>query len=182
MPKRKKAANMPWFKKSSKKRRRKSYLGAPRIGGGRVGKLVTEGAATVAGAALGSMVGARVPLPAQMAGFRGLVPVVAGIGLGMTKFGRAGLGANLALGMVVAGGLAVGRQFAPQLFAGEDEMLGLPELDEPLGLVYAGQDEDLDGEEYDEMQGEDVLGAVYQSGEDPEDVELFGEFATPADM
>ena len=180
MPKRKKSRKvMPWFKKSTHKRKRRAYLHGGM--GGKVVPLVKEGAVTVAGAALGSVIGARVPLPAKMVGFRGLVPVVAGIGLGMTKFGRGKLGSALALGMVVAGGLAIGRQYAPQVFAGEDEMLGLPDLQEPLGIAYAGEDEDLDGED-DELDGEDVLGAVYQNGEDPEDVELFGEFATPADM
>lgn len=170
---------MPWFKKSKRARRRgrASLLGGA-VGGGRgIQSVLVNGAVTVGGAAAGSLLAARLPLPGKLAGFRGLVPVVAGVALGASKFGRKPIMQYLALGMVVAGGLAVGRQFAPQLFAGEDEMLGLPVADETLGIAYAGDESDES-----EDMGDDVLGAVYQSGESPDEVELFGDFATGADV
>lgn len=168
--------SMPWFKKSRRRKGRRSLLGADRAGRVNVMSMVRDGALTVGGAAIGSMVAARVPLPVKLVGFRGFLPIVAGIALGSSKFGRRGMGQQIALGMVVAGGLAIGRQYAPQLFAGEDEMLGLPALDqgEMMGLEYQSG-------EGDEENG-DVAGLEYQSGEDPEEVELFGEFATSADL
>jgi len=164
---------MPWFKKKSRRGRRRSFgfLGADSgAGSSSLTGVLKNGALTVAGAAAGSLVAARMPLPASMAKFRGLLPVVAGVALGMSKFGRRGIGAQLALGMVVAGGLAIGRQYSPQLFAGEDEMLGLPQLDQALGIEYQSGEGDADD-----------LGLEYQNGESVDDVELFGDFSTGAD-
>jgi len=169
----KKRSVMPWFRKGSKSRKGRRLHGFDgAIGGAGIGGVIKNGAVTVGGAALGSVLAARVPLPANLVNFRGLVPVVAGVALGASKWGRKGIGSYLALGMIVSGGLALGRQYAPQVFAGEDEMLGLPALDEsaPLGLEYQSGGEN------------DIAGLEYQSGEGVEDVELFGEFATSADM
>jgi len=110
-----------------------------------------------------------VPLPASLAKFRGLVPIVAGIALGASKFGRKGLGSQLALGMIVAGGLAMGRQYAPNVFSGEDEMLGLPMIEpESLGLTYQAGESD------------DQFGANEPESVEGEGEELFGEFITSA--
>lgn len=171
MPKAKKV--MPWFKKvGSRKRRRASLLGG-KSGGRGIAPLVMNGAVTIGGAAAGSLLAARVPLPAQLAGFRGLLPVVAGIALGASKFGRKPTMQYLALGMVVAGGLAIGRQYAPQLFAGEDEMLGLPMADEMLGLTYEGEQDEND------LNG---LGAVASFEGESDDLDLMGDYVTGADV
>lgn len=170
MPKKSKVSS--WFRRGKKSRRGGRLLSGSAVTRG-IGGQLQAGAVTVAGAAIGSMVGARIPLPAQLAQFRGLLPIVAGVALGASKFGKGKMGSSLALGMIVAGGLAIGRQYAPQVFAGEDEMLGLPQLNEDqlLGLEYQSGEEDTDLE-----------GLEYQNGEDTDDVEIFGEFSTAADL
>lgn len=159
-------------KRRARRTRRARYMGGAFGGaGGNLMKLAQTGALTVVGAGAGSMLAARVPLPDPR--LKPILPIAAGLALGASKFGRKPMLASVALGMVVAGGLALGRTFAPQFFAGEDEMLlgyddngllGIPAVSgeeaELLGIPAVAGDED-------EFAGEDYLD---------------GEFATSADL
>lgn len=173
MARRKRSRRKTYARKRTRRgRSRVRYMGGAFGGaGGNLMKLAQSGALTVVGAGAGSMLAARIPLPDPR--LKTLVPIAAGLALGASKFGRKPMIGSIALGMIVAGGLALGRQFAPQFFAGEDEML--------LGL----EDSDLLG--IPAVSGEEaaLLGIPAVSGED-EDVfageELDGEWVNSSDM
>lgn len=75
-----------------------------------------------AGAIAANMVAAKIPgVPPKMKAF---LPIALGGALLMSKFGRQKMMASLGTGMVISGGLAVAKQFMPNvaMLAGEDEM------------------------------------------------------------
>lgn len=194
--KRRRRVRMPWFGVDGARRRRRGrrrglgavMAGAAPAGGRSVGGVLTSGAAIVAGAAAGSVLAAKVPLPGALTRWRPVLPIAVGVGLGVSRFGRKRIVTDLALGMIAAGGLALGRLYAPQLFAGDDEMLGLDAAtDEALGLTYAGDDRLGLTYEGDEVEGDEVEGDEVEGEEvEGEDVagansDYLGAFATSAD-
>jgi len=159
-----------------KSRRKGRFLG---VDSG-TGSAVKIALAALGGAVAGSYAANMVPLSAKL---KPALPLVAGIGLTMTKFGRKPVFQAMGLGMMVAGGLSLLRQFLPTmpLLAGEVEV-------DPQSLIaYDG--EVMDGEVMDgeDMDGEDMDGeSDWQSGEPvgEDDIAGFGgegAFATSAD-
>lgn len=75
-----------------------------------------------AGAIAANMIAAKIPgVPPKAKAF---LPIAMGGALLMSKFGRKKMAASLATGMVISGGLAVAKQFLPNvaMLAGEEDM------------------------------------------------------------
>jgi hypothetical protein len=132
--------------------------------------LLLNAGATLGGAIGGSMLAARIPAPDKIKPF---IPLAAGVALNVTKLGRNQMVRAAGLGLMIAGGLSLIRQFAPQL-----PMLGAAnETEELLGLpAVSGEDEELLGLIDEDMSG---LPAVSGYGYDEE---LMGAHATGADI
>jgi hypothetical protein len=151
----------------ARRRSRRSYMGGAMSMKGLM-PLVMSAAATIGGAVGGSMLSARIPAPDKV---KPLIPIAAGVALNVTKLGRNQLVRAAGLGMMVAGGLSLIRQFAPQL-----PMLGAAdESEELLGLpAVAGEDEELLG-----LIEEDLSGLPAVAGYDDT---YMGAHATGADI
>lgn len=106
-------------------------------------KTVQEAAGVVGGAVGAGVLANMVPLPDPR--MKAIIPLAAGILLATTKMGRTVLVKNMALGMMAAGGLAVVRQFMPNvpLLAGEDDMYLDYVPDDQERRAMLGQEDDL---------------------------------------
>lgn len=112
--------------------------------------LINSGVA-VGGAIAGSMIANK--LPVANAKLKAGIPILAGLVLGMSKFGRKEIVQNLASGMMIAGGLALVRQLAPTLplLAGENDIDYLDNsYGNPVELGYSGTEEleNIAGDEF----------------------------------
>lgn len=114
--------------------------------------IITEVAGLAGGAIAGSFLAKIVPIANTK--IKALIPILAGVALGQIKFGRAGIGKDVAAGMITIGSLSLVRQFVPQIpvFAGVEsaqELLtsiqGLP-AEEQAMLGFDGAS-DLGGDE-----------------------------------
>ena len=90
-----------------------------------VGKLkpiaiLTEVAGIGAGAIAGSFLAKVVPIANTKV--KALIPILAGVVIGHMKFGRSGIGKDIATGSIAVGALSLARQFVPQIpvFAGAE--------------------------------------------------------------
>lgn len=135
---------------SRKKSYRRRYHGG--MGKLRPVAILTEVAGLAGGAIAGSFLAKIVPIANTK--IKALIPIVAGVALGQLKFGRSGIGKDMASGMITIGSLSLARQFVPQIpvFAGVEsaqELLtsvqGLSAEEQAL-LGYDGASE-LGGEE-----------------------------------
>jgi hypothetical protein len=154
--------------------KRKKTRRSPRRYSGMGGKLdimkplINTGIA-VAGGVAGSFAANKLPI--ADARIKAAVPMALGLVLGMTKFGRKNAMVQAAAsGMMVAGGLALLRQFAPTLplLAGEEDvqitdetgaqLLGAPTLlGDPVNL---GEDNEFDallGDDFEDLEGGDYV-------------------------
>lgn len=161
-PKRK-AGRMAKKKKSTKKRTRRRSGG----GGGKMQKVLMDGLAAAGGAIGAGVVANQIPLPDPR--MKAAIPIVAGIVLASSKFGRGKMAQMVSVGMVSAGALALMKQFAPNVptLAGEEEDYldyVSPDAEERAMLGFYGQDED-------EEEFEDLLGAPVAVGQDDEDLD-----------
>jgi hypothetical protein len=102
---------------------RKVSRRARRYHGGAMGKLrpiaiITEVAGLAGGAIAGSYLAKVVPIANTK--IKALIPILAGVVIGQMKFGRSGIGKDLAAGSIAVGALSLARQFVPQIpvFAG----------------------------------------------------------------
>lgn len=139
---------------TKRKRTRRSYRRYSGIGGkiDVVKPLINTGIA-VAGGVAGSFAANKFPI--ADAKIKAAIPVALGLALGLTKIGRKNAMVQAAAtGMMVAGGLALLRQFAPTLplLAGENEvdMVTDSQVNALLGAPV-----DLMGTPYDLMGEED---------------------------
>ncbi len=108
-----------------------------------------EGAGVVSGAVGAGVLANYVPIKDPR--IKALMPIVAGLLLSNVKMFRGKMGKSMTLGMVAAGGLAIVKQFAPNVpvLAGEgDDILDYlsPEEQEAAMLGYY-DDEDYDNNE-----------------------------------
>lgn len=145
-------------KKASRRRRSHRYYGASKISTNPFIAGIIRGVLGVGGAVGSSFIANKVPMPANI---KPLLPVALGIGLGASKLARRSpLIGDLAIGMVIAGGIASVKQYLPQvqILAGEEELFGAPVLsqeeaallgyDEPDDIEnLLGAPEDYRGEE-----------------------------------
>lgn len=123
-----------------------------------------EGVGVVGGVLAGSFIGKAVPV--KNTKIQALVPVAAGVGLSLLKFGKRGLGKNIALGMVAVGMLSLIRQLVPSLPLLSGDEMALPLNDDEqtmLGLT-------TEGEQYEGVAGEimDMSGENFVSAENVE--------------
>lgn len=135
-------------------------------GGGKMMDIVQEAAGVVGGAVGAGVAASAIPLPDPK--LKPFIPIAAGIVLASMKIGRTKMMKALSMGMMAAGGLALVRQFAPNvpLLAGEDEMYldYVPESEEERALLgqyrnddlLLGQSDDLEDIE-DALDGDSVL-------------------------
>lgn len=112
--------------------------------------LINSGMA-VGGAIAGSMIANKLPIANKK--LQAGVPILAGLVLGMSKFGRKDIVQNIASGMMIAGGLALVRQLAPTLplLAGENDIDMLDNAyGSPVELGYSGTEslESIAGDDY----------------------------------
>lgn len=107
--------------------------------------ILTEVAGLAGGAIAGSFLAKVVPIANTKV--KAIIPILVGVVLGQMKFGRSGIGKDVASGMVTIGALSLARQFVPQIpvFAGVEsaqELLtsiqGLP-AEEQAMLGYDGE-------------------------------------------
>lgn len=140
---------------TKRKRTRRSYRRYSGIGGGKIDvvkPLINTGIA-VAGGVAGSFAANKLPI--ADAKIKAAIPVALGLALGLTKIGRKNAMVQAAAtGMMVAGGLALLRQFAPTLplLAGENEVDMV--TDSQVNALL-GSPVDLMGTPYDLMGEED---------------------------
>lgn len=133
-----------------------------------------KGGGVVAGAVGAGVLANYVPIKDPR--IKAVMPIVAGLLLSNVKMFRGKMGQAMTLGMVAAGGLAIVKQFAPQVpvLAGEgDNILDYlsPEEQEAamLGNYPDEYDEGAMGESFDEDIDDVLEGESARIGEDEED-------------
>jgi hypothetical protein len=154
--------------KSKKRKKRRKNPGNPgnptrrrrRAQGGAITDLMTKGGLAVVGAIGAGFVSQQIPIKDPRV--KALVPMATAFILSATRFGRMSQMKPVMLGFMVASGMAIVRQFMPNLplLAGEGEQGYLPDYyDEQALLGYNNNDDlmDYDYEEDDlDMMGQDV--------------------------
>lgn len=153
------------------RRRRMSgdFMGADTKG---MTSALKDGLGVTVGAVGGSMVTKYVPVPQQ---FKAIVPIALGVLLGTLKATRKlPMMKSISLGMIAAGGIGLTRQFAPQLLAGDEELLGAPMLSADEAAAMLGESAEFGADDLDNLGGESAVFA--------DDLEMQGEFKTPASM
>jgi hypothetical protein len=152
--------------------KRKKTRRSPRRYSGMGGKLdvvkpLINTAIAVAGGVAGSFAANKLPI--ADARIKAAIPMALGLALGLTKFARkSAMVQSAASGMMVAGGLALIRQFAPTLplLAGEEDvqitnedgtqLLGVPGLlGDPMSLGAEDEFDSLLGDEFEDLDGND---------------------------
>jgi hypothetical protein len=119
---------------------------------GGIGKFDVVGLATdIVGVGVGAVGGSFIAskLPIKNAKLKALIPIVLGLGLGMTKFGRGRVAKSAAGGMIAVGTLSLVKQFFPTLpmLTGADDaesvagaIAALPSEEQALlGMVVNGE-------------------------------------------
>jgi hypothetical protein len=166
-------------KRRSHKRRRRSYSGEfmgrrrkhyRRYRGDKSKTIVHDlmDAGMIAAGGIGAAMVAKF-VPIKNAKIKAAVPLVLGVGIGLTKFGKKPVISKLATGVAAMGILALVKQFVPTIptLAGDDsdELMGYlptsPEEAALLGLPYEGE---YDGDELMELpitagESEEYMGA-----------------------
>jgi len=130
-----------------------------------------NGALAIGGAVAGGMAANAIPVKDPR--IKAAIPLILGVLLGSSKFGKTQMMQNVATGLVVAGGMSMVRVLAPQLpfLAGEGEYL--PEEYEEQELLGIDEDyEDGDFEDIDGSMGVEDMMAGYMA----EDEDLFDEY------
>lgn len=125
-----------------------------------------QGGAVVAGAIGAGVTANFIPMPDPR--IKPLIPIAAGLLFQNMKAFKNKAGQAIALGMIAAGGLALVKQFAPNvpLLAGEDyldipyddeddAMLGQYEEDDPMLDYYGGEEDDFIDEE--SLDGDSII-------------------------
>jgi hypothetical protein len=124
MAKRKRRRRTSAVTTTRRRRSRGRYMGSFGIGnkGKRIQGMVMDTAVSTASAIGGTMILAKVPM--TNAKLKSTLPLISGIVVGiMAKGKNAKVMANISNGLMIAGGLAIVKQFAPQFaLAGENEM------------------------------------------------------------
>lgn len=149
---------------AKKSRRRVTRYSGLNIGKKDFVKPLINSAVAVAGGIAGSMIANKVPV--ADARLKAGIPILGGLLLGMSKFGRKEMVQSLASGMMVAGGLALVRQFAPTLplLAGENEvdLLDTQYMGSPLELGYESEEMGI-AEPLVNLEGEDEEDNYYSA-------------------
>jgi len=157
--------------KARHKHRKHSFMSGV---GGKSGVMsaVMDGSAVVGGVIGASAISKLVPVANPKV--KALIPVALGIGLGMTKIGKSGIGKNIAIGAVAIGILNLVKQFAPALPLMGEEYFGIPtelssEESAVLGIPYQGELIEGQGIDREEIEGEEFDGDTsYISSDDIE--------------
>lgn len=177
------------IKKSNKRRKpvmakkKKSVTKRRRPTMGKIQETLMYGALSAGGAVVVGMMANQIPIKDTRV--KAFIPLLIGIGVGMTKIGSQKMLKPMVAGAITVGTLSVIKQFAPQvpMLAGEEEgyiveqdMLGYDDdidmLGEPVDVMGYEDEIDMLGETADE---EDLYG-------EPVDVMGENDFITPADI
>lgn len=134
-----------------------------------------KGGGVVAGAVGAGVMANYVPIKDPR--IKAIMPIVAGLLLSNVKMFKGKMGQAMTLGMVAAGGLAIVKQFAPQVpvLAGEADLVDYltPEEQEAAMLGYYPEDEEDDENYLGASIEDDVDGALEgeseEIGDDEED-------------
>lgn len=138
---------------AARTRRARRYHGAGKFN---VVALATDIIGVGVGAVGASFIAQKIPV--SNAKIKALIPIVLGLGLGMTKFGQSSIAKAAAGGMIAVGTLSLVKQFFPTvpMLTGADDaetiagaIDALPDEEKALlGMVVSGE-----GEEYPEVSG-----------------------------
>lgn len=165
-----KVASMAKKKKTTTRRRRRRNPGA-----GKPMELLTNGAIGLGGAIGSGIVANMLPIPQP--GLKAALPLAVGVGVALSPMAKMKGAQYFALGAMIMGGIALTKQFAPQIpfIAGEDEMLDY------VGPGY--EEQAMLGMEDESIYDDDLAGESFSIDGESEDIdEMEGEFISTADI
>lgn len=154
--------------KKRKKAVKKARAGIRRIVGGKgMQDTLMKGAGVVAGAVGAGFIANQVPIKDPR--IKAVIPIIMGLLLSNVKMLKGQAGQAMTLGMVAAGGLALVKQFAPNIpvLAGEgEEFLDYISPEEQEAAMLGYYDDDPDSDEFAGGEEEDIEDALTGESED----------------